>query len=150
MVSSIPVTDLRARLLRELAGETGPVEPSDVEFSHWVDVATTDRVLPLLYSVARAGPSALSLANIDWANSVELDAMAAAVRIEHGLIEVAKLLRSEQHISTTQNHRYVSSPISTFWSIQRTLTVREWCSGEAGVGGVPTYYRGTMNTSFMR
>ena len=98
MVSSIPVTDIRARLLRELAGETGPVEPSDVEFSHWVDVATTDRVLPLLYSVAIVRPSTLSLACIDWANSVELDAMAAAVRIEHGLIEVAKLLRSEHII----------------------------------------------------
>ena len=88
-------TDIHARLLREGIGQEGPIEPHESDWNRWVDLAATQRVLPLLNSIVARQSSHVSLEHTQRAEDLEVEAMAIAVRIEHHLIEAAELLISE-------------------------------------------------------
>lgn len=82
----------RARLLRAAIAQRGPVDPATQELGDWVTLATAERVVPLLYRVVVDARSALDDHEFGLLVGVQCDVMAAAVRFEYDLLEVAEAI----------------------------------------------------------
>lgn len=80
-----------ARLLCAALDIAGPVEPTSNDLGSWIEVATDQRVLPLLYLVVSA-IAGVTDAEREMVRNMQLDVMATAVRFEHDLLEVAGVL----------------------------------------------------------
>lgn len=79
----------RARLLRSALGRDGPIEPTETDWMRWVELAGTERVLPLLHNIASTTATDLSDEQRQMAAKLQLDLMATMVRFEHDLLDVA-------------------------------------------------------------
>jgi hypothetical protein len=82
----------RARLLRAAVGATGPLEPTQVDWSQWAELAKTERVIPLLHRIVTTSTTNLSLAQLEGTTAMQLDVMATMVQFEHDLLKVASTL----------------------------------------------------------
>lgn len=81
-----------ASLLRAAVGASALAVPTEGDFSEWLDLAITDRVLPLLYQLVAAGEHELTVAQQLTVRAAQIDVMGAAVRFEHDLLDVHALL----------------------------------------------------------
>lgn len=84
--------DRKARLLRAAVGKDGPVKPALADWSAWAELATNERVIPLLYEVASNDATDLTGAQRASAVEMQLDVAATMVRLEHGLLDVVTRL----------------------------------------------------------
>ena len=73
-------------------GKNGPVEPTDADWGRWIDMATSERVLPLLYKIVREGVTGLPREIQEAISQTQLDLMTSMVRFEHDLLEVTAIL----------------------------------------------------------
>jgi hypothetical protein len=81
----------KTRLLRAAVGLDGPVDPTAADWSEWVDLAKTERVLPQLYEVAQTSVTDLTAHQRAEAVAIQLDVASTMVRLEHALLEVAEV-----------------------------------------------------------
>ncbi|MGH9085907.1 MAG: nucleotidyltransferase family protein [Acidimicrobiales bacterium] len=80
-----------ARLLRAAIGLDGPVEPEAADWSAWVALSVTERVLPQLVRAATTSPG-LTDAQREEAGRIALDVAGTVVQLEHDLLRVADVL----------------------------------------------------------
>jgi hypothetical protein len=67
------------------------VDPTAADWPRWVELATSERVLPQLYEVALTAPDLTDDARAE-ATTIQLDVASTMVRLEHSLLEVADIL----------------------------------------------------------
>lgn len=67
------------------------MDPTARDWSEWVELARTERVLPQLYEIALTAPE-LTDDQRAQAAAIQLDVASTMVRLEHSLLEVAELL----------------------------------------------------------
>ena len=87
-------TRRRARILRAAIDRSGPEDPTQADWNEWIELARSERVLPLLYRVATSPTSELTREQRDHATEIQLDVMATMVRFEHDLLDVTRELVS--------------------------------------------------------
>jgi hypothetical protein len=75
-------------------GADGPIEPTEDDWTLWVELARTERVLPLLHHVVSSSGSDTAPALHEEADRFQLDVMATLVRFEHDLLGIAEVLSS--------------------------------------------------------
>jgi hypothetical protein len=81
-----------ASLLRAALGEAPLAEPTEVDFSDWLDLARRERVFPLLHQLVVASQPQISASSESTVRAAQIDVMGAAVRYEHDLLEVHGVL----------------------------------------------------------
>ena len=81
----------KARLLRAAIALDGPDEPTEDDWDDWVELASRERVLPLLYKVAASMHKPRESLLVQ-ATAVQLDVMATMVQFEHELLLVSDIL----------------------------------------------------------
>jgi Uncharacterised nucleotidyltransferase len=86
-------TLVRAGLLRAAVGMNGPVSSTtDATWDQWSEVATRERVVPLLYEVARQVGEALDGVHVEGVSETQVGVAALSVPIEQSLLQVADRL----------------------------------------------------------
>jgi len=78
----------RARLLRAALDLPGPIEPTAADWDQWVQLASTERVLPQLHEVARRAAPALDPDQLEESSAIVVDVAATMVRLERRLLAV--------------------------------------------------------------
>ena len=72
-----------------VAGHLGKEEPIAIgDFTEWLKLAQAQRVIPLLYALTTEAGSGFSVAERQTTRTAQIDVMAAAVHLEHYLIQV--------------------------------------------------------------
>lgn len=84
--------DRSARLLRSALGLVGPVEPTEADWTSWVELAVENRAIPLLYEAVVRSASSLRTDQIALIDAMQLDVAGAMVRLEREALDVASLL----------------------------------------------------------
>ena len=79
----------KARLLRAALDLHGPVEPTNDDWREWVELARTERVLPLLHHIGTDPESSLDDDVRQASTAIQREIMASAVRFEHSLLKIA-------------------------------------------------------------
>ena len=82
----------RATLLRAAVGRSGPVAPTQADWTEWLWMAQTDRVAPLLYQVVDSTPTDLDDSARTDIRQLQGAAMCRCVQLEHHLLAVTALL----------------------------------------------------------
>lgn len=85
----------RALLPLVIGGEPGGL-PSDAEWPSWQMRARFQRVVPLLYQLVDQHDTELSHDIREQVRQLQADAMAWAVRVEHAVLDTAKLLDGQE------------------------------------------------------
>ncbi len=88
------MSTLLRELLRASVDRNRPTEPIDEPWSHWVDVAARERIVPLMYKMVSSGTSTPEQMRLG-VEAAQLEIMGSMVRLEHELLEVVDALVGE-------------------------------------------------------
>lgn len=83
-----------AALLRTAIGLAPEALPTAADFSIWLELARSHRVIPLLHQLVWTADSQLDEERFHTSHTAQIDVMAAAVRLEHHLLEVSEVLEA--------------------------------------------------------